>query len=87
MGRQSLAAGHHFLAWLQQQAEFRDSARYSAYSVFQTIRTLAGNTTITQRGCQALPLTRPTVHAICRLDSKRHPATQPSNCAKRWMSD
>ena len=37
----TLAAGHHFLAWLQQQAEFRDSARYSAHSVFQTIRTLA----------------------------------------------
>ncbi|MEH3246081.1 cytoplasmic protein [Citrobacter freundii] len=37
----TLAAGHHFLVWLQQQAEFRDSARYSAHSVFQTIRTLA----------------------------------------------
>ncbi|MEW5190039.1 cytoplasmic protein [Citrobacter freundii] len=47
----TLAAGHHFLAWLQQQAEFRDSARYSAHSVFQTIRTLAEqyNTLITQR--------------------------------------
>lgn len=37
----TLAAGHHLLAWIQQQAEFRDSARYSAHSVFQTIRTLA----------------------------------------------
>ncbi|RDU18501.1 cytoplasmic protein [Citrobacter freundii] len=37
----TLAAGHHFLVWLQQQAEFLDSARYSAHSVFQTIRTLA----------------------------------------------
>lgn len=47
----TLAAGHHFLVWLQQQAEFRDSARYSAHSVFQTIRTLAEqyNTLITQR--------------------------------------
>ena len=47
----TLAAGHHFLAWLQQQSEFRDSARYSAHSVFQTIRTLAEqyNTLITQR--------------------------------------
>ena len=47
----TLAAGHHFLAWLQQQAEFRDSARYSAHSVFQTIRTLAEqyNPLITQR--------------------------------------
>ena len=47
----TLAAGHHFLAWLQQQAEFRDSARYSAHSVFQTIRTLTEqyNTLITQR--------------------------------------
>ena len=47
----TLAAGHHFLVWLQQQAEFRDSARYSAHSVFQTIRTLAEqyNALITQR--------------------------------------
>lgn len=47
----TLAAGHHFLAWLQQQSEFLDSARYSAHSVFQTIRTLAEqyNTLITQR--------------------------------------
>ncbi len=47
----TLAAGHHFLAWLQQQTEFQQSARYSAHSVFQTIRTLAEqyNTLITQR--------------------------------------
>lgn len=37
----TLRASHHFTAWLQQQTEFRDSARYSAHSVFQTIRTLA----------------------------------------------
>lgn len=37
----TLAASHHFLAWLQQQTEFRDSARYSAHSVLLTIRTLA----------------------------------------------
>ncbi|MBJ8402264.1 MULTISPECIES: cytoplasmic protein [Citrobacter] len=36
----TLAAGHHFLAWLQQQTEFQQSTRYSAHSVFQTIRTL-----------------------------------------------
>jgi hypothetical protein len=47
----TLAAGHHFLVWLHQQAEFRDSARYSAHSVFQTIRTLTEqyNTLITLR--------------------------------------
>lgn len=37
----TLRASHHFTTWLQQQTEFRDSARYSAHSVFQTIRTLA----------------------------------------------
>lgn len=36
----TLRASHHFIAWLQQQPEFRDSARYSAHAVFQTIRTL-----------------------------------------------
>lgn len=47
----TLAAGHHFLAWLQQQTEFQQSTRYSAHSVFQTIRTLTEqyNTLITQR--------------------------------------
>lgn len=37
----TLAAGHHFLAWLQQQTEFQQSPRYSAHSVFQAIRSLA----------------------------------------------
>lgn len=37
----TLAASHYFLAWLQQQTEFQQSARYSAWSVFQAIRTLA----------------------------------------------
>lgn len=36
----TLAASHHFLNWLQQQTEFQQSPRYSAHSVFQTIRTL-----------------------------------------------
>ena len=47
----TLAASHHFLAWLQQQTEFQQSTRYSAHSVFQTIRTLTEqyNTLITQR--------------------------------------
>lgn len=37
----TLAASHHFLAWLQQQTEFRQSPRNSAHSVFQAIRSLA----------------------------------------------
>lgn len=36
----TLTASHHFLAWLQQQTGLQQSARYSAHSVFQTIRTL-----------------------------------------------
>ncbi|CEJ66500.1 MULTISPECIES: hypothetical protein [Citrobacter] len=36
----TLAASHHFLNGLQQQTEFQQSPRYSAHSVFQTIRTL-----------------------------------------------
>ncbi|RNL66934.1 cytoplasmic protein [Citrobacter sp. MH181794] len=47
----TLAASHHFLAWLRQQTEFQQSPRYSAHSVFQTIRTLVDqyNALITQR--------------------------------------
>ncbi|MDA8513697.1 cytoplasmic protein [Citrobacter sp. Igbk 14] len=47
----TLAASHHFLTWLQQQTEFRDSARYSAHSVLQTIKMLTEqyNALITQR--------------------------------------
>ncbi|MBM3063709.1 cytoplasmic protein [Citrobacter braakii] len=37
----TLAASHHFLAWLRQQTEFQQSTRYSAHSLFQAIRSLA----------------------------------------------
>lgn len=37
----TLAASHYFIAWLQQQPEFRDSNRCAAHSVFQVMRLLA----------------------------------------------
>ena len=36
----TLAASHTFIAWLQRQTEFQQSGRYSAHSVFQTIKAL-----------------------------------------------
>nr|WP_318384514.1 cytoplasmic protein [uncultured Enterobacter sp.] len=39
----SLSASRHFIDWLHQQTEFRQSARYSARQVFQIIQSLADN--------------------------------------------
>ncbi|HEE0121082.1 TPA: cytoplasmic protein [Citrobacter gillenii] len=47
----TLAASHHFIAWLRQQTALQQSACYSAHSVFQAIRALTEkyNILITQR--------------------------------------
>ncbi|WP_413596059.1 cytoplasmic protein [Citrobacter youngae] len=73
----TLAASHHFLAWLQQQTEFRNSARYSAHSVLQTIRTLAEKYNILD-----LPGGAAAYRAYGSPDKrKRHPATQTTAAA------
>lgn len=73
----TLAASHHFLAWLQQQTEFRNSARYSAHSVLQTIRTLAEKYNILD-----LPGGAAAYRAYGSPDKrKRHPATQTTATA------